>query len=78
MTQSATLSPFRRAPVIRLDAVSKSFRLPATGASSTHNRHGLDRHWRNAAHTCLHDPVAYKIATCHALLDQLPEPTPYS
>ena len=51
-----------------------------TGASSTHNRHGLDRHWRNARVHTLHDPVAYKIRDLgrYALLDQLPEPTPYS
>ena len=50
-----------------------------TGASSTHNRHGLDRHWRNARVHTLHDPVASRSATwAYALLDQLPEPTPYS
>ena len=72
--------PARRQVLAHRAALSVGAELfDVTGASSTHNRHGLDRHWRNArVHAArsrgLQDPRPGR----YALLDQLPEPTPYS
>jgi len=43
---------------VSIEATNKLFEL--AGTQSTLNKHGLDRHWRNARVHTLHDPVRWK------------------
>ena len=61
-----------------LEVSSQFFEL--TGASSTSQKLGLDRYWRNARVHTLHDPVDLKLRDLgrYALNGTLPTPTSYS